>query len=112
MKTEDFKVELRPHRGIQQTAYGPREVELPQSVVFVNGVWAGYVATEPGSQINLIGSGIPEDVVTFVKAEVDRLRGNVSANIAQATNIEDNDVKVEVVSDLAPPPEEPAESIV
>jgi hypothetical protein len=96
---DQITVELKPHIGNMPTAVGPMQVRLPQSVIFVNGVWAGYVADAPGSHINIIHSDIPAEVLEVVKAKVDQLRGSVSTAISQVKTIEKNDVRLERVTE-------------
>lgn len=86
--SEKLKVELKPHIGIVGTDVGVREVRLPQSIVFVNDVYAGYVGDEPGSHISIILSKIlPEDLAE-IKRQVDEIRQSESSLISQARTVE------------------------
>lgn len=88
MKIEDIKVELRPHRGEVSTKAGTVEVELPQKVVFVNDVWAGYVGNEPGSHISIILKSLPDPMLAEIKRQVDHIRGSDTSKITQAKSLE------------------------
>lgn len=92
---ENINVRLEPHKA-RRLVFGKWvEVELPQSVIFVNDVWSGYVANKPGSHISLLDSSLPADVVQIIKHKVDEMRGNVSSAVAQAKAIQENQVVVE-----------------
>lgn len=89
MKPSEITVELKPHIGLQPTDAGPIEVKLPQSVIFVNDVWSGYIADAPGSHISLIRK-YPPEVVEVIKQRVDELRGNVSKTVAEAKDVRES----------------------
>lgn len=89
MKIEDIKVELKPHIGETITEAGSIEVELPQKVIFVNDVWAGYVGNAPGSQISIILKSLPDNMLAEIKRKVDELRGDVSRGISQAKTVDE-----------------------
>jgi hypothetical protein len=92
LKIEDIKVELKPHVGVTETAAGSIEVELPQKVIFVNDVWAGYVGDEPGAHISIILMSLPDIMLAEIKRQVDEIRGNVSRSISQAKVVDDPEV--------------------
>lgn len=92
---KDFKIRLDDHKGVQDTPYGQVTATLPQKVIFVNGVWAGYVSTVPGSHISLIAGNIPVEVVEHIKSEVDRQLGWSTSLVCQAQHLEENDIRVE-----------------
>lgn len=94
--SDDITVELKPHKGIKQSRYGWVESTLDQDVVFVNGVWSGYVGHKPGSPICLIFPDLPEIVLKTVKEKVDAIRGNVSVAVNGAFTLEQADVEVTV----------------
>ncbi len=98
MKIEEIEVELKPHKGMVQTAVGVVEHVLPQSVIFVNGKWAGYVGDEPGSHISIILTGLPDAVLQEIKRKVDELRGHASSAITQAKEVRESAVTAEDVA--------------
>lgn len=100
MEIKDVKVELKRHRGTQNTKVGKVKVDLPQQVIFVNGKWAGYAPDAPGSHISIILPNLPEAMLAHIKSEVDRLRGTKSPAIVQAKQMEESDV--ELVREEAP----------
>jgi hypothetical protein len=83
----DLHVELKPHIGQQRTEVGMVDVTLPQSVIFVNGVWAGYVADEPGSHISIIVK-VPDSTLAEIKQKVDAIRGSASQAITQIKTVQ------------------------
>lgn len=86
--SEKLHVELKPHIGVVGTDVGSREIRLPQSIVFVNGVYAGYVGDKPGSHISIILTNVlPEDLAE-IKRQVDALRESESSKISQARTVE------------------------
>lgn len=95
MKIEEIKVELVPHVGISESLIGKVEVELPQKVVMVNGVWAGYVGNAPGSHISIILTNLPTAVLDEIKRQVDALRESPTSQIAQAKTLEQSIVKTD-----------------
>lgn len=90
MKIEEITVELKPHLGEVDTAAGLVEVKLPQKVVFVNGVWAGYVSDVPGSHISIILKNLPEPMLAEIKRQVDEIRGSVASKITQSKRLEES----------------------
>ena len=104
MDPTEVVVELKPHTGVQVTKVGAVNTTLPQQVVYINGVWSGYVGNSPGAHISLIHSGLPASLVEVVKAKVDAIKGDVSSSIAQAASLEKNDVRLERA-------EEPSDSL-
>lgn len=99
LTAEDINVELKPHKGMKLTPYGYVENTLDQDVVFINGVWSGYVGHAPGSPINLLFPDLPKIVLDTVKAKVDELRGNSSASLNLAFELRQSDVEVVVEGD-------------
>lgn len=89
MKVEDIVVELVPHKGLTDGPV-PVEVELPQSVILVNGVWAGYVGHDPNAPVQIILSNLPSVVVAEVKKQVDEKRKVVSPAVLQAKSLTEN----------------------
>ena len=87
---DDIKVELKRHRGTVDTDIGPTEVDLPQSVVMVNGIWAGYIGDAPGSHISMILTNLMPDQLAEIKRQVDEIRGNESIKISQAKTVEES----------------------
>lgn len=98
----ELKVELKPHVGLKQTKVGMVKSCLNQSRIFVNGVLSGYVSDEPGSLVRLIVSDLPEEAIKDIKAQVDKLRGNVSSGVHTIPTIAESTFEVvldEQVSD-------------
>ena len=48
-----YKIELKPHKGIQRSIFGPIEVEHDQYMIYANGLHVGYVGKSPGAPINI-----------------------------------------------------------
>jgi hypothetical protein len=65
-------------------------VELPQKVIFINDVWAGYVGNDPRAHISIILTDLPEAVLAEVKRQVDELRGSETSKIVQSKRVEDS----------------------
>ena len=94
MKLEDIEVTLERHKGVLEGPV-PVEVELPQQVIKVNGVWAGYVNDAPGSPVQIVLSNLPKVVVDEIKRQVDEQRGHASSAVLQAKSLEQSVVKTE-----------------
>lgn len=77
----------------------PLEVDLGQDVVFINGVWSGYVQRKPIAYVQLLHSNLPEDLVEAIKAQVDAIRAErglpPTIALQQTTQLRDNNVVVE-----------------
>lgn len=96
MKIEDLEVSLRPHVGTKYLPDLDKEVEvvLPQQVVFIDGVWAGYVGNEPGSQINIILGGFSPDELVVIKGKVEEKLGWKASRVNSIATLEENNVEV------------------
>jgi len=95
LKIEDIEVELVQHKGLTTGPLGQIEIDLPQKVVMVNGVWAGYVGDAPGSHVSLIITQLSDAVLAEIKRQVDEIRGVESSKIAMAKTIEQSVVKAD-----------------
>lgn len=48
-----YKIELKPHKAIQRSVFGPIEVEFDQWLIYANGLHVGYVGKQAGAPINI-----------------------------------------------------------
>ncbi len=99
VEVSELKVELERHTGVRQTAVGPVKVDLGQSHIVVNGRRTGYIADAPGSHISIFTAGLPDEVLTHIKSEVDKIRSQPSSTIVQAKEVEESNVEVTQVDD-------------
>ena len=69
-----YKIELKPHKGIQRSIFGPIEVEHNQWMIYANGLHVGYVGKDPGSPINIFAE-LPKSMLLELKKCVEEHMG-------------------------------------
>lgn len=70
-----YKIELRPHKGVQRSIFGPIEVEHDQYMIYANGLHVGYVGKSPGAPINIFAD-LPQSMLQQLRAAIQEHMGS------------------------------------
>lgn len=82
-----YKVELKPHKGMMRSIFGPIEVEHDQWMIYVNGLHVGYVGKSPAAPINIFQE-MTKSMLQDVRSEISKLLGGVSVVVQPPTDAE------------------------
>ena len=69
-----YKIELKPHKGIQRSMFGPIEVEHNQWMIYSNGLHVGYVGKDPGAPINIFAD-LPKSMLLELRKAIEEEMG-------------------------------------
>lgn len=70
-----YKIELKPHKGVQRSIFGPLEVEHDQWMIYANGLHVGYVGKSPGAPINIFAD-LPQSMLQQLRAAIQEHMGS------------------------------------
>lgn len=73
-----YKIELKPHKGIQRSMFGPIEVEHDQYMIYANGLHVGYVGKSAGAPINIFAE-MPKSMLLELKKSIEEHMGAPSS---------------------------------
>lgn len=82
-----YKIELKPHKGIQRSIFGPIEVEFDQWMIYANGLHVGYVGKQSGAPINIFAE-LSKSMLQDLKASIEQHMGEPSPMAVAPTNEE------------------------
>lgn len=86
---EGVHVTLERHTAMQNTGFGPVEIEFNQYKVMVNGNLAGYVGKTPGQSVKMVAVNVPLQVKEEISRQVAELIGGDAIPVVQAMQIPD-----------------------
>lgn len=92
-----YKIELKPHKGIQRSVFGPIEVEFDQWMIYANGLHVGYVGKQPSAPINIFAE-LSKSMLQDLKSCVEQHMGQ-PAPMAVAPTDEEVEEHLQVISE-------------